>query len=754
MKIKKYVPASWIIAIITVALATSCDSKNPQLGKASLDKTIEAMTLEEKVSIVVGIGADGEGTSASDTTHGIAGATQKIARLGIPAIVLTDGHAGAKKLPIHQDDTVTYLFTAFPIGTLLASTWNTELIGSVGAAKGREALEYGADILLSPALNIHRNSLNSHNSEYYSEDPLVSGKMAAAMINGIQSVGVGASIKHLAVNNREINQTSSDNRLTQRALREIYLKSFEIGIAESDPWTAMSAYNRINGVYASEDRDLLTKILRYEWSYSGLVISDWLGGQNPSNMIYAGNDLLIPGLTSQKEAIITAVKDGTLSQADLNISVKRILEMVLKSPRFKGYQHSGKPDQNAHAPISRQSATEGMVLLKNDNQTLPITPSVKKIAAYGIASYDFISGSNGSNIYTVSLKEGLEGAGYTLNQELCTIYERYLEEARTIEAGGPKDPPAYNTAQLRTEEIVPSSSQLNSQAETADIALITIGRTSGKYPEKKISGDFNLTEEEQNLISLVSNAFHKKNKRVVVILNVDGVVETASWRGKPDAILLAWQAGQEGGNSVADILSGKVNPSGKLTMSFPVKYEDIPTASGTDYTNYTEDIFVGYRYFDTFKKPTSYPFGYGLSYTNFEYSDLSVKYNKNKFTINVTVKNTGDTKGKEVVQLYITAPVALDYVKPEKELKAFAKTRELAPNESQVLTMVVSEYDLASFSEADTAWVADAGEYLFLVGASSENILSRQTVILPELKEFPVNNVMNVKEPFELLKPR
>jgi Beta-glucosidase-related glycosidases len=770
MKLLNIVLLNCIVAILAIIFATSCNSQNPQLGKALIDDVIKALTLEEKATLVIGTG--------------MAGTTHPIARLGIPAIVLVDGSAGVRISPIRQGDTASYFCSAFPVGTLLASTWNTELIEGVGTAMGKEALDYGVDILLAPALNIHRNPLNGRNFEYYSEDPVVSGKIAAAMINGIESTGVGASIKHFAANNQETNRISSDSRLTQRALREIYLKGFEIAITESDPWTVMSAYNKINGVYAPENYDLLTQILRYEWSYNGMVMSDWHGGYSAPNMIFAGNDLLMPGLTSQKEAIIEAVKDGILPEANLDISVKRILEVVLKSPKFNAYHHSDKPDLTSHAKIARQSAAEGMVLLKNSATTLPINTSVKTIAVYGISSYDFISGGKGSSdvnsAYTVSLVEGLESAGYIPYPDLRADYEKYIESVRKSKAEKPKsaNPLASHTAQPLVTEIIPTSTQLQGQAEAADIAIITIGRISGEFLDRKIPDDFNLSDKELQLIKNISSAFHSKNKRVIVILNVGGVVETASWKNYPDAILLVWQPGQEGGNSVADVLSGKENPSGKLTMSFPLRYEDVSSAEdfpydfelteslseamlsrteraepkkNIDYTNYTEGIFVGYRYFDTFKKPISYPFGYGLSYTTFEYSNLSVEYADGNFTATLTVKNIGNLHGKEVVQLYVTAPLALDYVKPQKELKAFAKTRSLAPGQSQSLTMLVSEYDLASFSEADAAWIADAGEYKFMAASSSQNVLLTRTATLPNLIEFPVNDVMTLKEPFDLL---
>ena len=771
-----------LITLTSALVFTSCAERAPQLGKASVDDVIAAMTLDEKVKLLIGTGMGaltGDSAVVGETKSlvpGAAGTTYPIPRLGIPAIVLADGPAGLRISPTRENDPNTYYCTAFPVGTLLASTWNTELVEQVGRAMGNEVLEYGADVLLAPALNIHRNPLCGRNFEYYSEDPVISGKIAAAMTKGVQSNGVGVSLKHYAANNQETNRTGNDSRVTPRALREIYLKGFEIAVKESDPWTIMSSYNLINGVYASESRDLQTTILRDEWGFKGTVMTDWFGGKNAPAQMHAGNDLLMPGYPKQMTDIVEAVQNGTLAEADIDTNVKRVLELILKSPRFNRYKYSNTPDLQAHAVVTRQSASEGMVLLKNEKEALPLPASVKKIAAYGITSYDFIAGGTGSGdvneAYTVSLVQGLENAGYALNAALKVQYEEYIEKENAKNAPDPNNKHAAFMPKIRPGEFVPTAIELNKQAQSADVALITIGRTSGEFIDRKQTGDFELTNEEQMLITSVSKAFQSLGKKAIVILNIGGVIETASWKNTPDAILLAWQAGQEGGNTVADALSGKVNPSGKLTMTFPTKLMDVASSANfpinppktdsgiahimgggdekkaepvrnVDYTIYEEDIYVGYRYFDTYKKGVSYPFGYGLSYTTFEYSNALLKNDAEVFTVTVDVKNTGKISGKEVVQLYVSAPASsLD--KPMQELKAFAKTKELKPGASQTITLTVPVADLASYDESKSAWVTDSGTYKLMVAASSRSVKATLDAVVAEAKEMKTNDVLKL----------
>ncbi|WP_288351468.1 glycoside hydrolase family 3 C-terminal domain-containing protein [uncultured Alistipes sp.] len=749
-----------IVFALLAAAMTACGPQVPQLGRASVDEVVEAMTLEEKAHLVVGTGMagfSGENAVVGETRKlvpGAAGTTYPIERLGIPSVVLADGPAGLRINPTREGDSQTYYCTHFPIGTLLASTWDQQLVEKVGEAIGNEVLEYGTDVLLAPALNIHRNPLCGRNFEYYSEDPVVSGKIAAAYVRGVQNNGVGTSVKHFALNNQETNRMANDAHVSQRALREIYLKGFEIVVRESDPWTVMSSYNYLNGIYTSENPELQTAMLRDEWGFRGMVMTDWFGGKDAVAQMVAGNDMLQPGTDKQYEMIVSGVKEGRLDEAVLDRNVKRILEMILRTPRFQGYCFSNKPDLEAHAAVTRQSATEGMVLLKNENEALPLSAGTKRIALLGCTSYDFIAGGTGSGnvnrAYTVSLLDGLKQAGYELDGELKTAYEQHIAAENERNRPDTTNRFAMFLPRPRPTEMMIPAARLQALAKANDAALITLGRTSGEFLDRK-KADFELTREEKALLNDVCRAFHAAGKKVVVVLNIGGVIETASWKNRPDAILCAWQAGQEGGNSVADVLSGKASPSGKLTMTFPVHFADAASSANfpidmaanmdisnsgekknslknVDYTDYEEDIYVGYRYFDTFGKEVSYPFGYGLSYTTFEYAAPRVETTEDAYLVSVQITNTGKWAGKEAVQLYVAAPDRATANKPEKELKAFAKTRELQPGETETLVLKLPKANLASFDTASSAWVVTPGSYDLLLGASSRDIRAKAAV--------------------------
>ena len=765
MKYKKMV-----LTVAVGALSVTMTAQTaPQLNANNIEEVIKAMTLEEKAQLLVGGGNDGFVGSGAMLGHqkkfvpGAAGTTVAIPRLGIPATVQCDGPAGVHIDAHREGDSRNYYATGFPVGTCLASTWNTDLVRKVGEAIGNETLEYGCDVVLGPGMNLHRNPLCGRNFEYYSEDPVVTGLMGTAFVLGVQSQGVGVSAKHFAVNSQESDRTRVDERLSQRALRELYLKGFEMMVRKSNPWTIMSAYNKVNGVYAQGNKDLLTNILRNDWGYKGIVETDWIGKREDlpvEQEVAAGNDLLMPGYPAQVKDIVNAVKSGKLDINDVDRNVRRMLEYIVKTPRFKGYKYSGEPDLKAHAAITRQSSTEGMVLLKN-NAALPIR-GLKTVALFGVNSYDFMSGGLGSGAvnvgYSVDMVTGLKNIGVATTPQLTEIYQNYVKYAKA-KLKADKNPMMWflNQGQPKLDEIDITERCVANEEPKADAAIITIGRQAGEGMDRQINGEFNLSKTEQDMIFRVSDAFHAKGKKVIVIINSGSVMETASWRDRVDAILVAWQPGIEGGNSVADILTGKVNPSGKLTMTWPIAATDHPSTAnfakeydmytyknmegwgkgnipGVDFSNHEEDIYVGYRYFDTFKKDVAYPFGFGLSYTTFEMGKPSVKANGKNIEVSVTVKNTGKVAGKQVAQVYVTAPEGA-YEKPAKELKAFGKTRELKPGESQTLKMTLEKRDLASFDEANSQWKVDAGNYLFQVGTDVESIKGTATLKVAEYTE-------------------
>ncbi len=738
---------------------TACtQTHTPQLGKDPLPDVIKAMTLEEKVQLVVGAGfhlpgMDSSGTGVGQTQDrvpGAAGTTHAVERLGIPSLVTSDGPAGVRIDSVRKEQAGrTYYATAWPVATLLASSWDTALVEKVGAAFGSEVKEYGIDVILAPAMNIHRNPLGGRNFEYYSEDPLVAGEMAAAMVNGIQSNGVGTSIKHFAANNQETHRNTVNTIVSERALREIYLKGFEIAVKQSQPWTVMSSYNQINGTYTSESKDLLTTVLRDDWGFKGFVMTDWFGGKNAVEQMKAGNNLLMPGTTDQSKALIDAVKGGQLPEAILDQNVAGILDVMLRSPSFKAYKYSDRPDLKKDAEISREAAAESMVLLKNDAQALPVTGTGEHIALFGINGYDLIAGGTGSGdvnkAYKISLEQGLANAGYQIDKDVQAAYTNYLADYRSAhprksffeEFKNPTPP---------TPEYTVTGATIAQTASSDDMAIIAIGRNAGEGRDRSIAGDYTLTATETALIDNVSSVYHARHKKVIVVLNIGGVIDVLGWRDKVDAILLAWQPGLEGGNAIADVLSGKVNPSGKLATTFPASYADVPSAKsfpGKEFpeksttgmfgmksmpaeVTYDEGIYVGYRYYNTFHIKPAYEFGYGLSYTHFDYSPvtLSAADFKGTMTVTLTVANKGKVAGKEVVQLYLSAPVnKMD--KPAAELRGFAKTGLLQPGQSQSITFTLTAKDLASFDTGTSSWIADAGTYTVRIGASSLNV--RQT---------------------------
>ena len=765
--------------IAATGLLTLSALAQPQLRSDNIDEVLKAMTLEEKATLLVGgaraVVVDGVPTGTAAKVPGAAGNTRPIDRLGIPGTVLADGPAGLRISPTRDGASQTFYCTGFPVGTLLASSWDLDLVEAVTTAMGQEVHEYGVDVLLAPGMNIHRNPLCGRNFEYFSEDPLLSGKMASAYVKGIQKNDVGVSVKHYAVNNQETNRNEDNARVSERALREIYLKNFEIAIKESAPWTVMSSYNQLNGEYTQQKKDLLTTILRDEWGYNGIVMTDWGSKAGTVKSAWSGNDLMEPGNQTEIDRIVAGVKDGSLAIEDVDRNVRNMLNYIVKTPAFKNYKYSNKPDLAGHAQVARKAAAEAMVLLRNEDNTLPVA-SGKKVALFGISSLDFVAGGTGSGnvnkAYVVNMKEGLENAGFTVDQALMNFYQAQLDYIRAVAALTSSGGRGFGFGSAKAAEVAIPEAAVNNEARNNDLAIVVIGRNAGEGADRRMVDDFDLTNIERELLRNVSTAFHAAGKKVIVVLNIGGVIETNSWKNMVDAILLPWSPGQEGANAVADILTGKANPSGRLPMTFPINFMDHPSSANfpynydrnagnqgrgpqqprkdVDYTNYEEGIYVGYRYFATAGKEVSYPFGYGLSYTTFSFTKPVVKAVADGFEATVTVTNTGAVAGKEVVELYVSAPAG-GLEKPACELKGFAKTRELKPGESQTVTIKVTNYELASFNEAASAWEAAAGSYKLAFGSSVADGRATAAYQLKKAASWKTNKLFALDAPLNEL---
>lgn len=754
------------LAAVPLARAEANRSPPPVLGLGidPLPQVIAALTPEEKIDLVVGVGMSLAGLPLPPEMQGPAdgpmgprvpgagGMTRAVPRLGIPSIVLADGPAGLRISPRREGETRSFHATAFPVATLLASSWDTALIERVGAAMGAEARDYGIDVLLAPALNIHRNPLGGRGFEYYSEDPVISGRMAAAAIRGIQSTGVIATPKHLVANEHEWNRYTIDVQVAERPLREIYLRAFEIAVREGRPQALMTSYNRLNGTYTSQNRQLIDGVLRREWGYFGVVMTDWYAGDDPVAQLRAGNDLLMPGTGVQQRVLREALARGTLKSAELDRHVAQILMLVLRSPTFLGVRATDVPDLEGHAKLAREAAASGMVLLRNVGGVLPL-PRSRRIALFGNASYDAIIGGSGSGAVAaaraVPLAEGLRASGYAVDAAVAEGYVSFIDETRR------KTPPRspLSPSQRFPERSV-SEAEIESAAQRADVAVVTIGRRSGEFADLSRELDFELQAGERELLERLSRAFRARSKNVVVVLNIGSVMETVSWRGFADAILLAWQPGQEGGHAMADVLSGTVAPSGRLATTFPLRWEDVPSSKGFPGTTllgpdpaargilagvdrraevrYDEGLAVGYRH----DAPVAYPFGFGLSYTQFRHSRLRVDPTADDGGVRVsaTVTNTGRSPGREVVQVYVSPPSGADagVRRPGRELRAFTKTPTLAPGQSMAIELQLSLRDFALFDETQRAWVVPAGTYTVSLGSSVTDIRATARAEFPQ----------------------
>lgn len=785
-----------------VVLGYSLRVSAQQLNTDNIDEVVKAMTLEEKCHLVLGCGMH---FNDEAKFPGTAGSTFGIARLGIPETYCADSQQGLRMDSKRAWDHRDYFPTDFVASMTLASTWDCEAAFKVGQGIGNEVREFGLDWILSPAMNLIRNPLCGRNHEYYSEDPYLSGTIAAGYVRGVQSEGTAACPKHFVANNQETNRNNNISQVSQRALREIYLKAFEIMIKESDPWTIMTSYNKLNGPYAVQNHELLTTIVRNEWGWKGMYVSDWNAGDDAVAAMKAGNDMLQPGQDKQYQAILAAAKSGELSMDVLNANVRRILEYVVKTNSYKELRSKvlrsnelicSTENLKAHAQVVREVGADGIVLLKNEKfemrneksaaPVLPFDENVKCVALFGCTSYDWISGGSGFGgtsvgHYTVSLIEGLRSAGYEVYKPLIDTYTKHIaaEEKRLFPDGRP---PFSLLPPARADEKQFTADELNAAIEGSDVAIISLGRKSGEAADRS-EADFYLKEGEKQLIKAVSEAYHAKGKKVVVLLDICSPIDVASWQDQADAVVCTWQGGQESGFSVADVLSGKVNPSGKLPMTFQINYgdayadkffpanvddktlgamfmwgynkdkapKDRQPQANIDYTNYEEDIYVGYRYFDSFGKPVAYPFGFGLSYTSFAYDNMSCTVDGDIITVKIDVKNTGSRAGRNVVELFVAAPNSKKMNKPEKELRNYAKTRLLQPGATETVTMTVKTQDLASFSEKASAWKTDAGIYTFMICSSASDVEAQATAKVKAWSK-KVHNVMKPNVKLNLLR--
>lgn len=781
MRLKKLFIGGLVLISVQMLMQSCTGSQQDQTNDDQIEKIIGEMTLDEKVGMIVGDGRfliNAKNEEIADVFIANRNAKLVIPRLGIKSTALTDGPSGINKNLDAKGAIKDQYTTSFPTSTCLAATWNTELIEEVGKAFGNEVLEYDYDLILMPALNLHRNPKCGRNFEYYSEDPLLSGKLAASMVHGLQSNGIGATLKHFVANNQESNRRKYNAVISQRALREIYLRGFEIAVRESHPKAIMTAYNKLNGYYTPEIPEMLQDIVRKEWGFDGLYMTDFdMKYGDVVAQVRAGNNLIMSGNNRELNELTAALKNKTLDESTLDRNLYYNIKLKLGSPSMKGYKPSMKPDLESHALVAREALAEGIVLLKNDNNTLPLTAE-KTVAAFGKISYHSIitgtgSGSVRSNKYAITVSEGLKSAGFKVLDDLEQNYTDYIEKVKRENLV----PPYFDNPKMRedngivgnqapphfkkrlvafSKEQAMSKADIKQYESKADVAVITLGRSGGENYE---NGYLPITQVELDLVKDVCDVFHAAGKKVVVVMNVGGVWETASWRDYPDAILMAWQPGQEGGHAVADIMTGKVNPSGKLPDSFPLKYEDVPSANSfpglpvEEPVNsfYTDGIYVGYRYYDSFNVPTAYEFGYGMSYTSFEYSDLKLSSDTFSSTLklSVNVKNSGKVAGKEIVQLYLSAP-AHAIEKPVQELKGFAKSKLLQPGESQQISFELDEQSLASFWSGISSWVADKGEYEVRIGASSKDIRLKDSFNLPD--DIVVEKVHDVLYPNFMMK--
>ncbi len=678
----------------------------------TIDSIIQQMTLEEKAALCTG-------ESMWTTTP--------VERLGVPRLTMSDGPHGVRRVPDSQAIGAPSLpATCFPTASCLASTWDVDLIRAVGQALGEEAAALGVDVLLGPGVNMKRTPLCGRNFEYYSEDPYLAGRMAVAFIDGLQSKGVGASLKHFAANNQEYQRFSINAVVDERTLREIYLPAFEMAVTQARPWTVMCAYNKLNGTYCSEHHELLVDILKNEWGFEGLVVSDWGAVHDRVKALRGGLDLEMPGPQPHRtQAVIEAARAGALDEAVLDEAARRILNIVFKAAASR---KGGAFDKAAHHALARQVAGEGMVLLKN-NGVLPLRHP-RRIAVIGRAAKEpHYQGGGSSRVNPTQVDipfdelQKLAGASHL-----------------TYCAGYPTTP-AFDQALI--DEAVRAS-------QAADVALIYAALPGFKESEGYDRPDLDLTPQQVALIKAVSAA----QPQTVVILNNGSAVTMSEWIDGVAAVLEAWMMGQAGGGAIADVLFGAVNPSGKLAETFPLKLADTPAHINFPGENgavrYGEGLFIGYRYYDAKETPVLFPFGHGLSYTTFAYSNPRLSATEitdmDTLTVSVDVTNTGPVAGKEVAQVYVHDRQS-SLRRPYKELKGFAKIA-LQPGETKTVTITLDFRAFAFYHPGYKQWVAEDGAFDILIGASAADIRLSQTVTLRATRDLPclLNRESTVRE--------
>lgn len=677
----------------------------PDEIQARVRELVTRMTLEEKAALTVG----------RDFWT-----TQPVERLGIPSIWLADGPTGVRKSPSPQAPGIgdSLPATCFPTASALASSWDIDLAREVGSAIGIEAQVQGVQIVLGPGVNLKRSPLAGRNFEYMSEDPVLSGEMAAAFIEGIQSQGVGASLKHFAANEQETGRMYVDSIVDERTLREVYLRAFEIAVHKAQPWTLMCAYNRLNGEFCAEHRTLLTTILRDEWGHQGFMMSDWMAVNDRPAGIDAGLDLQMPGGPSVP-AVIAAVRDGVLEESRLDAVVEDVLGIVLLAEA--SVQSVTVLDKDAHHRLARRASAESIVLLKNETNLLPLDRKAMDSVAVigGFAREPRFQGAGSSEVVPTrvdSVMDQLEQVAGTAS----------LVYAPGYGPDGGED--AVRLAEARD------------LAASADVAIVVVGLPASMETEWRDRSHIDLPNAHNDLVHAVLEV--QPNTAIVLI---NGSAVALPWLNDVPAVVEAWLGGQASGGAIVDVLTGIVNPSGKLSETFPVRLEDTPSyldfpTAGDGTVRFTEGVFTGHRWYEARKIAPLIPFGYGLSYTTFAYEGLTVDAaafgEGGNVEITVMVENTGDVFGKEVVQVYV-GECASRVPRPNRELKTFAKVA-LQPGEDKTLQFSLGWRDFEFYDVVADIWVMDPGEYEISIGASSADIRLSARVTLESTHQVPV----------------